>query len=499
MSFTQNVITGSAADGEYVYYNATIVNNTVATTQTTDDPAIYFQDTRQFPLLKDTGKYVVSVDNFTLNGATKTLPVFVPQIAVGTDINLTIYTLTFGITTTQGGTARAFTATIPITWIPENQAPFTIVPTTATPNQLPTNYYFCYSYSHWVDLMNNALTSAWRDVMAKVGGVVGSTYGGTRCPFFEYNPSTGLFSLCQDSLTSYLPYGQVALTAGNVSSASAGVSDPFQPFAAEGASSTTTGNGSNSYMTSEFSFVGFNTNLEGLIANFDTIYFGGNSSILAVQSASSGGAAGSSTVVGNTANSYSYTATSSTVATPTAASSLFVSGSASAPNYYPENILNVNPDFRSDSIVTLPQLWGVSSMPTIYYIRETQDFISTGTLWSPIASFVLTTTAIPVRFEGIASPVTLGASNTGGTTGVSGAAQKVLLETPIDAVTADIWRGFIQYKPLVPLFSSLDPSQDGLTNLDIRIGWRSRLTNAVYPLTMYNGGSASCRLRFVRK
>jgi len=499
MSFTQNVISGSSADGEYVYYNATIVNNTVATNQTTDDPAVYFQDTRQFPLLKDTGKYVVSVDNFTLNGATKTLPIFVPQIAVGSDINLTIYTITFGITTTQGGTARSFTATVPITWIPENQAPFTIVPTTATPNQLPTNYYFLYSYGHWCDLMNNALTAAWRDVMAKVLAVVGAGKGGTRCPFFEFNASTGLFSLCQDSLTSYLPYGSVVLTDGNVASASQGVSDPFQPFAPYGASTTTTGNLGNSYMTSEFSFVGYNTNLEGLITNFDTIYFGGSSSLMSVTAASSAGAAGATTVVGNTGNSYSYIATSSTVATPTAASSLFVAGSTAAPNYYPENILNVIPDVRGDSVFTLPQPWAVTTAPVIYYFRETQDFISTGTLWSPVASLVLTTTQIPVRFEGNANPVVLGGSNAGGSSGVSGAAQKVLLETPIDAVTADLWRGFIQYKPLVPLFSSLDPSQDGLTNLDLRLGWRSRLTNAVYPLNLYNSGSCSFRLRFVRK
>jgi len=80
MSFSQNVVTGSSADGEYVYYNATIVNNSVFTTQTTDDPSVYFQDTRQYPLINDVGKYVVSVDNFTLNGATKTLPIFIPQI-----------------------------------------------------------------------------------------------------------------------------------------------------------------------------------------------------------------------------------------------------------------------------------------------------------------------------------------------------------------------------------------------------------------------------------
>ena len=148
---------------------------------------------------------------------------------------------------------------------------------------------------------------------------------------------------------------------------------------------------------------------------------------------------------------------------------------------------------------TLTQPWAVSSAPTVYYIRSTQDFISTGSLWSPCASFVLLTTQIPVRFEGIANPQTLGNANVGGESGISGAGQKVLLETPIDAVTADLWRGFVLYKPLVPIFSALDPSHDGLTNLDIRLMWRNRLTNSLVPVKLYNGGTVSFRLRFVRK
>ena len=262
MSFTQRVVSGSSADGEYVYYNATVVNNTVLTTQTTEDPGVYFQDTRQYPLIKDTSQYVVSVDNFSLNGATKTLPIFIPQINPGTvsgvidaavantttagqratqvtyyfastptvqgtwaglvagqtvtitgftntaynvanavvlsatlttftiaspsasilsgvsvvvsasasfkdptDINKTIYTVSFGLTMDVGTVPHQFLATVPITWIPENQTSYTVVPRTAVPQQEATNYYFTYSYQHWLDLMNNALTTAGRDVM----------------------------------------------------------------------------------------------------------------------------------------------------------------------------------------------------------------------------------------------------------------------------------------------------------------------------------------------
>ena len=603
MSFTQRVMSGASADGEYVYYNATIINNTVATTQATDDPTVYFQDTRQYPLIKDTSQYVVSVDNFSINGAQKTLPILIPQMigpqqtgvvltsaiasgggtgtgtgtgtvattvtytftswavaltlgqsvtvtgfsntaynVTGTvvsstattftianattsilqgsasvtagspvaafqnyaDINYSIYSVSFGLTvgTTVGSgtgttaTTQSFVATIPLTWINENQAPFTVKPLNVFPRQPEVNYYYLYSYSHWVDIMNNALTTAWKTVMTQANQIQG--VGGTRCPYFEYDQNTGLFSLVQDALTSWLPYGQQPTPPSSAYSASQGVSDPSQPFgpffptntyygAGQG-TGTGTGSGTGTsgavayssvpYGASEFSFVGYNSNLEGLISNFDTIYFGGQSKVLSTS-----------------ASSYSYTQSSTSVITAPA-SAAWVAGNVT-PVYYPENIVNVVP--QANSIFTMPTPWSSAFTTSIYYLRETEDFISTGSLWSPIASLVLTTTQIPIRLEGNANPVLLGASNTSGATGLSGASQKVLLETPIDAVTADLWRGFILYKPLVPLFSALDPSEGGLTNIDLRLGWRNRLTNEVIPIQMYNSGTVSFRLRFVKK
>ena len=498
MSFTQRVQSGASADGEYVYYNATIINNTVATTQTTDDPQVYFQDTRQYPLIKDTSQYVVSVDNITLNGAQKTLPILIPQIAVGTDVNLTIYTVTFGLTlgsTVGSGTATSsatttFLATVPLTWIPENQATFTATPASATPRQSEIPYYYLYSYSHWCDIMNNALTTAWKTVMYKANLTVGT--GGTRCPYFEYDPNTGLFSLVQDALTSWIPYGTQPSPPGSTSSASQGVTDITQPFGpffptntyyGQGmGTGTGTGTGTTvgscAYGASEFSFVGYNSNLEGLITNFDTIYFGGNSKAISTTSTTA----------------YSYVQATSTTTAP---SSVSWTTGTTLNTYYPENIVNVIP--ISTSIFTMTPPWSSASSPLIYYFRETQDFVSTGSLWSPVASMVLTTSQIPVRLEANANPVQIGASNSGGATGLSGASQKVLLETPIDAVTADLWRGWIMYKPLTPLFSALDPSEGGLTNIDLRLGWRNRLTNEVIPALLYNSGTVSFRLRFVKK
>lgn len=477
MSFTKNVVTGTSADGEYVYYNATIINNTVRTDQTTDDPDVYFQDTRVVPIIKDTSKYVVSVDNFTINGGQKNLPIFIPQIVVGSDINLTIYSVTFGWQGSGTGTATAtqyIQATIPVTWIPELQAPFTVVPTTASPRQLETDYYYCYSYDHWTNLMNNALTAAWRDVKQRASAL-GLTFG-TVCPYFTFNQNTGLFSLHQDAQTSWLPFGTTAQGAGSVSIPSQGVSDPLAPYIPFGPSTAT------GYRTGEFSYVGWNTNMDLLIANMDTIYFGGNT--FPVPGAT-------------TSNSSSYVAATSTVVAPSS-----VSWTTTTSLTYPENIVNVVPvqDQTGSNVWTLTAPYASpTTAATPVYISQTQDFISTGSMWSPIASIVLVTATIPVRFEANASPVIIGGTNAGGTTQASGASQKVLLETPIDAVTADIWRGFIQYKPLTPIFSALDPCHDGLTNLDVSFYWRNRLTNSLIPIQNVNAGSLSFRLRFVKK
>jgi len=127
---------------DYVYYNATVINNNVRTDISTDDPPIYFQDTRVTPIIKDTSKYVVSVDNFTINGGQKDLPIFIPQIVVGPDINLTIYSRDLWMLSVLPAQAQAtaattyIQATIPLLGFPRFRRTCTVIPTTASPRQL---------------------------------------------------------------------------------------------------------------------------------------------------------------------------------------------------------------------------------------------------------------------------------------------------------------------------------------------------------------------------
>lgn len=541
MSFSSVEIDGKKAAGDRIYYNATVVNNSLSTIQQNDDPAVVFSDQRQNPLVPDASKYEVSVQNFTLNGAPKTLPLFIPQISppitlfsnipgitadvsdskipsntlepitfykqikysnypnsfsVGnivnsaqafnpnflnfstpqkivacdansftiidyaqkavngnfpqapwgvefeyknpTVIDTTIYTVTFSCY--DGATYRS--TTIPILWVPENKATYTSVPTTALPTQAESDYYYCYTYTHWVQLVNTALRLAWT---ASGGGVS----FGTLCPWFEYDETTGLFSINQDSKTCMIPYGD-ALPA---------------PYG-DAVASTGTG-----YAPGEYSFVGMNTCLESLLSNFSSQYY-----------------------------SYGQYWNGSAFLIPEVVIDMglpvnLLTGAATTNS-------SVGVSLRTQpktSIFQLADPFTYTPIADAFFVRLVQDFISTGGIWSPIASFVLGTSQVPVRNEASANPITFGAANIGTNTSNSGTFQKVLVETPINALKADVWKGFIYYEPTTLTYSSLDPSQDGVQNVDISLYWRNRLTNSLIPVRLPNQGSVSFRLLFKKK
>ena len=533
MSFTKIEIEGKKAAPDRIYYNATVINNTFSTIQQNDDPITVFQDSRQNPIVPDSSNYELSVQNFSLNGAPKTLPLFIPQIcppvitlnfgvsqaivtagtpyntikynipnsfsignkiltlsgftesylnfsttqtviaatptsfsitnvsgssvvgtynSVGaititckdpTDVTTTIYTITFAC---YNGTNKQL-VTSSIIWIPENKAPYTIVPKTALPTQIESDYYYCYTYTHWVSLVNTALRTAWTSAM--------SFGGGTQCPWFEYDETTGLFNINQDSKTSMVPIN-------------ATISAPY----ASAVNGVTTNPAGIPYVTTEYSFVGMNTCLESLLSNFPSIYY------------SDGQVWG-----GIGAN---------VLPEVVIDMGLSINLLLAAPNTNSPVGISLRTQPKT-SIFQLVNPFLNTGITFAIYARLTQDFISTGGIWSPIASFVLGTTQIPVRIESSANPITFGQANVGGNTSTSGAFQKVLIETPINALKADIWKGFILYEPQTLTYTSLDPSHDGIKDVDISLYWRNRLTNSLLPVRLPNQGSVSFRLLFKRK
>jgi hypothetical protein len=438
MSFAKVDIEGSRADPDRVYYNATIINNSLITTQSEADPEIEFEDQRQTALINDSSKYEVSVQSFSLDGCQKNLPLFIPQMASGSN-SQTIYSVTVAV---YDGAAYGITTT-PIVWVPENQTTYVPVPAATTP-QIQSEYYYCYTYSHFITLVNKALNTAWA---ASVGA------GATQCPFFEYDETTGLFALNQDSNTTITPHG-TSLPA------------PFDTaaFAVSNPAGT-------AYQTGEYSFVGLNTCLELLLSNFPSIYYGDG------QTWGTGGPALPEVVIDTGLQIDLLTAAAKTTGTPVG-----------------ETLKSL----PKSSIVQLANPFTGAAIADAFFLRLKQDYTSTGSIWSPIASLVLGTTSIPVRNEFTANPIVLG-SGTNGVIPSGGAFCKILLETPIGDLDADDWRTSLVYQPQTLTFSSLDRSQEGISNIDLQVYWRNRLTNSLIRLTIPNQASMSFRLLFKKK
>jgi hypothetical protein len=98
---------GGSSGPDYLYYNADIVNNTTGDVDENGkavvEPQIRFNETRDTALIKNVADYYFSIIRFQMNGSSKDLPLFIPNIREGTgqiNPNLTEYALGCGWTQT---------------------------------------------------------------------------------------------------------------------------------------------------------------------------------------------------------------------------------------------------------------------------------------------------------------------------------------------------------------------------------------------------------------
>lgn len=207
-------------DPDIVYYNADIINSKdYNSISINDDPLITFQECRNVPIIRNARNYEFSIIRFQINGAGKNLPLMMPQIQLGqSDINLTTYTFGMSLTKTISATAKTFYVSAPVIYAPENKTYGSIVngqlPNPPIKQQdVTTDYYFVYTYEHWVNLVNKTFQS----IFASLQILVTSAGGGALtsfCPYMTYEPSTGLFNIFYDA-TSFgnnpEPYGDFQL------------------------------------------------------------------------------------------------------------------------------------------------------------------------------------------------------------------------------------------------------------------------------------------------
>jgi hypothetical protein len=176
---------------DHIYYNITISDDKTGTvssstgtiveqpTQGSDIPLV-FNQIRATPYLLRPEEYYLTVIRFTIE--TPSFPLFIPLVLAGqADVSKTVYSITL--------TYAGIPYKQPVYWIPQDETmPKPIGPVKQSDVSPANPYYYCYSYQHFADCINNSFKTA----TAAINLAHTKTYS---APYLQYDALTNLFTL----------------------------------------------------------------------------------------------------------------------------------------------------------------------------------------------------------------------------------------------------------------------------------------------------------------
>jgi hypothetical protein len=479
--------TSSSQDPDVVYYNADIINNTVADpVGDYDDPQVNIYAQRQYPILQDANDFMVSCIRFTTSGATRNLPLWLPiiqtssanvvfsgnaqnnliqvtnvvsgSLAVGQNItisgNATINTGTETIFYPVTISTGADGAPLRLTAVP---TPFTLPSSVTLSSALPNIEIGDFSYTGYY--INNAQV------------IVGVP---------QTNPVLTVYSFTIESSNTSVPTA---------------ISQVFLVWVPEN-SSTPAPNGA--FQTSPGVWSGGTTIVN---QNLDTDFYYGYTYQNFVNMANTALATAWADVGAAGVAPYLSSAVDSTGAR---IFTFTVSDKANYNYYMNSNLEALLPNFS----LLFTNLGGGRTAKFDFTdaknpgkVALTQEYPGTSA-WTPVESLVVTTSAIPIIPEQVSAPGVVGGSNFGSLNSLSPAAfQPIIADIAIDEIQgSEDWRKDIIWKPSAEFqMVSFTNVSSPLNVIDLAIWWRNRLDNNLYPLRLVNGSSVSVKLLFRRK
>lgn len=513
MAYSYKSIVDGGADSDMIYYNA-LITSSGQRDSSLETPAIRFNESRDAPIVRNASSYYFSIIRFAMNGPNKNLPLFIPVIqlnslafATQSDVNQTIYNVTIPyqrewayMDNTGALVQRIFTITpnsTPLIYRPETQnvnvAPVPFAPPNGlTKQDLSTRYYWVYTYKHWCDLVNetfrNAMYTVWfqfqqawisaaLNIDLAVSPFPYPTFNdfllAHDLPFIKYDESEKRFEIYGDCRAFNMATQCTATQTGLQESVPAFVAPLLAPPIPATA------------MSQPVLRLFFNTNLFGLLTNFNNTFYGAtsNTDIFFPLTGSTPITLGTG-LLNYTVDDYTNEI-------------LFTNQ-----NY--TNILNNNPLLQGIQAVPPPAYNPYFLIPAtkqnLYWIAK-QDYNSTNSLWSPCAAIVFTSSLLPIKNEYTSKPVVLGGTNIGASTNSPSAFEPIISDFVVDQQTegAEGWRAFSLYEPTAEYkLSSIQASHDEIRNIDIQVYWKYRLTGELIPLTMYNCSDVQLKLLFRR-
>jgi len=141
-----------------------------------------------------------------------------------------------------------------------------------------------------------------------------------------------------------------------------------------------------------------------------------------------------------------------------------------------------------------------SAGASIKWFKIEQDYVSSGTLWSPIGSLVFISTLIPIHNEQTGAPVAFGDGNVVANIGSQSAFQPIITDIALFNSSADVYKEFVQYVPSAEYrLSTMSNSKQEVRSIDIQVYWKNRLDGQLYPIYLYNQSSISVKVMFRRR
>lgn len=468
---------GSASDEpSYIYYNCDIINNRTddqnQALKADPDPQIRFNETRDTALVKDASQYEFSIIRFTMNGANRDLPLFIPNIATGqSNVNLTNYACAISYQQSWNTNLGVITFNLTplptfVIYQPEVLNPI-LAPTPRPPTteqDLSSRYYWVFTYQHWIDIVNATILQAhqtlYTDFQTAWAGTAGLT---DPFPFATFTDFQAYVN------TPQIVYGDEIKPLFTLYGDSDGYGARLEPFTPIPYVA-----GTASQQTQPRERLFFNTNLAGLFANFSSVYWNRTD------------------IPSNTIGGITYPAFPNPVPEGYVKEIIF-------PNKFYQNV----EDFRLAPFSGVPPLGFVPLAQQKVYWKLLQDFKSVDSLWSPISSIVFTTSLLPIKTESASQPNILGTGNLGDSAPTSKSAfQPIITDIALDTALsgADDYRQFIYYAPNAEYrMSDLSTSEQEIRNIDVSVFWKNRLNNELYPVQMYNLSSVSIKMLFRHK
>ena len=129
-----------------------------------------------------------------------------------------------------------------------------------------------------------------------------------------------------------------------------------------------------------------------------------------------------------------------------------------------------------------------------------QDYQSCDDLWSPIDSFVFTTTFLPIASEQGTAPILVGTDNIGQNQGVGNGFSNIITDFIVPQVSgSQDSLGSIIYVPSGEYRMASLLGHQAIQQVDIALWWKYRLTGQLIPLYMANLASVSIKIMFRKK